>query len=87
MPRHRTQPERSFSDPNPAPRGLATSRRAGSSQDTPAGKKPGRRRALVVSARLWVDGVEVMPDATPFNAVPWHPEVFGAVADLYGRAR
>ena len=42
---------------------------------------------MVVSARLWVDGVEVMPDATPFNAVPWHPEVFGAVADLYGRAR
>ena len=87
MPRHRTQPERSFSDPNPAPRGLATSRRAGSSPDTPAGKKPGRRRALVVSARLWVDGVEVMADTFSFRTVPWHPAVTSALVDIYERAR
>ncbi|HMX08883.1 MAG TPA: hypothetical protein PKA87_15215 [Microthrixaceae bacterium] len=40
-----------------------------------------------MSARLWVDGVEVMPDTFSFHAVSLHAAVLDALADLHERRR
>lgn len=76
-----------MSEPNQGRMELAVCAPSGSSPDPPAGRKAGRRRALVVSARLWVDGVEVMPDTFSFHAVSLHAAVLDALADLHERRR
>lgn len=87
MPQTRTARNASMSEPNQGRMELAVCAPSGSSPDTPAGRKAGRRRALVVSARLWVDGVEVMPDTFSFHAVSLHAAVLDALADLHERRR